>query len=132
MLGTATDLAIGSTLSIAQPVVSKLRWDRGIPAICNALNWTTELQALLPLLSEEALAAQAGYGLVQIQAIRRGGQVLSNKTPLREITGLLGTWSDEDLAAQHGGTSARYASARQRRGIRVRGRVPEAQADSVR
>ncbi|WP_115946946.1 hypothetical protein [Ectopseudomonas oleovorans] len=52
--------------------------------------------------------------MAPIQAIRRGEQVLSNKTPLREITGLLGTWSDEDLAAQHGVTPARYASARQR------------------
>lgn len=132
MLGTITDLAIGSTLGIAQPVVSKLRRDRGIPATRDALNWTAELQALLPLLSDEALAARACCGVMQIQAIRRGEQVLSNKTPLREITGLLSTWSDEDLAAQHGGTPARYASARQRRGIPVRGRAPEAQADSMR
>ena len=132
MLATATDLVIGSTLSIAQPVVSKLRRDRGIPATRDAQNWTAELQALLPLLSDEAIAARAGCVLLQIQAIRRGEQVLSNKTPLREITSLLGTWSDEDLAAQHGGAPARYASARQRRGIPVRGRVPEAPADSVR
>ena len=113
-------------------MVSKLRRDRGIPATRDALNWTAELQALLPLLSDEALAARACCGVMQIQAIRRGEQVLSNKTPLREITGLLSTWSDEDLAAQHGGTPARYASARQRRGIPVRGRAPEAQADSMR
>lgn len=92
-LGTVTDLAIGSTLGIAQLVVSKLRRERGIPATRDALNWTAELQALLPLLSDKALAARAGCGVVK---------VLSNKTPLREITGLLGTWSDEDLAAQHG------------------------------
>ncbi|QEU01973.1 hypothetical protein [Pseudomonas oryzihabitans] len=132
MLATATDLVIGSTLSIAQPVVSKLRRDRGIPAIRDALNWTAELQALLPLLSDETLAASAGCGLVQIQASCRGKQVLSNKTPLQEIAGLLNTWSDEDLAARRGVTPARYASARQRRSIPARGRAPEAQADSVR
>lgn len=132
MLGTVTDLQIGSTLGIAQPVVSKLRRDRGILSTRDALTWTAELQALLPRLSDEALAARAGCGLVQIKAIRRGEQVLTNKTSCRETADLLGVWSDEDLAAQHGGTPARYASARQRRGISVRRRAPEARAYSVR
>jgi len=108
MPGMVTDLQIGSTLGIAQPVVSKLRLDRGIPSTRDALNWTSELQALQPRLSDEALA---GCGLVQIQAIRRGEQVLTNKTLLSEIADLLGVWSDEDLAAQHGGTPHRYVSA---------------------
>lgn len=115
ILGTVTEQSIG----IAQPVISKLRQDCGIPVIRNALNWTAELQVLPPLLSDQDLAARYGYGLTRIQAIRRGQQALSNKTLLREMSGLLGVWSDEDLALQHGETSARYASARQRRGTAV-------------
>lgn len=115
ILGTVTEQSIG----IAQPVISKLRQDCGIPVIRNALNWTAELQVLPPLLSDQDLAARYGYGLTRIQAIRRGQQALSNKTLLREMSGLLGVWSDEDLALQNGETSARYASARQRRGTAV-------------
>lgn len=48
ILGTVTDFAIGSTVCIAQPVVSKLRRDRSIPATRDALNWTAELQAATP------------------------------------------------------------------------------------
>lgn len=130
ILGTVTEHTIG----IAQPVISKLRQDCGIPVIRNALNWTVELQVLSPLLSDQDqdLAARYGYGLARIQAIRRGQQALSNKTLLREMSGLLGVWSDEDLALQHGETSARYASARQRRGTTVCRRAPEAHDDSVR
>ncbi|WP_158896952.1 MULTISPECIES: hypothetical protein [unclassified Pseudomonas] len=132
MLNTFSDPQIGSALGIVQPIVNKLRRDCGIPSTRGAPSWTAKLQALLPRLSDEASAARAGCGLVQIQAIRCGEQVLTNKTSLREIAELLGVWSDEDLAAQHGGTSARKASARQRRGIAVRERAPEAPVDSVR
>lgn len=129
ILGTVTELTIGSTLGIAQPVISKLRRDRGSPAIRNALNWKAEPQVLPPLLSNQDLDYR---GLAQTEAIRRREQALTNKTPLKEIASLLGVWSDEDLAAQHEDILARYASARQRRGIPVRGQAPEAQADSVR
>ncbi|MDH4764098.1 hypothetical protein OMP44_14445 [Pseudomonas sp. CBMAI 2609] len=132
ILSTVTELAIGPSLGLSQPVARKLRRDRGIPAIHDTLNWRAELQALLPMLSDQYLAARAGCGLAQIQAIRRGEQVLTNKTFLREIADLLGVWSDEDPAAQRGGTPARYASARQRRGISLRRRAPEAHDDSVR
>ncbi|MGF7244575.1 hypothetical protein ABIC11_005036 [Pseudomonas oryzihabitans] len=85
ILGTVTEQTIG----IAQPVISKLRQDCGIPVIRNALNWTAELQVLPPLLSDQDLAARYGYGygygygLARIQAIRRGQQALSKKTLLR-------------------------------------------------
>lgn len=128
ILGTVTE----QTNGIAQPVISKLRQDCGIPMIRNALNWTAEPQVLPPLLSDQDLAARYGYGLTRIQAIRRGRQALSNKTLLREMSGLLDVWSDEDLALQHGETSARYASAHQRRGTAVCRRAPEAHDDSVR